>query len=274
MLIVLLPLCPPTLNAFCLHLIIITFTLNDELVICSLNVRIVNVIDVWRTLNPDGKGFTWQRTKPEVHCRPDYFMISSSLTTAITNAEILPGDKTDHSLITIHHASNSNPRGQGFWKLNTSFLLDSEYIELIKNTIDEVVKEYRNNDDVDTVLLWDTIKMQIRSSWLKYATEKKDKIKSKENTLESDICSLRKKLQEENLSDTVKRRGQITPVPKKNKPANLLKNWRPITRLNCDYKIAAKSITNCIKKVLPNIINNDQTGFLKKNYQGKYQARR
>ena len=34
-----LPLCPPTLFAFCLHFIIITFTLNDELVICSLNVR-------------------------------------------------------------------------------------------------------------------------------------------------------------------------------------------------------------------------------------------
>ena len=50
----------------------------------------LDLIDVWRTLNPDGKGFTWQRTKPEVHCRPDYFMISSSLTTAITNAEILP----------------------------------------------------------------------------------------------------------------------------------------------------------------------------------------
>ena len=39
MLIVLLPLCPPTLFAFCLYFIIITFTLNDELVICSLNVR-------------------------------------------------------------------------------------------------------------------------------------------------------------------------------------------------------------------------------------------
>ena len=57
------------------------------------------------------------------------------------------------------------------------------------------------------------------------------------------------------------RRGLITLVPKKNKPANLLKNWRPITLLNCDYKIAAKSIANRIKKVLPKIINNDQTGF-------------
>ena len=67
------------------------------------------------------------------------------------------------------------------------------------------------------------------------------------------------------------RRGLITLVPKKNKPANLLKNWRPITLLNCDYKIAAKSIANRIKKVLPKIINNDQTGFLKNRTIKKFQ---
>ena len=111
----------------------------------------LDLIDVCRTLNPDGKRFTWRRTKPEVHCRLDYFMISSSLITAITNADILPGYRTDHSLITIHLAGNNNPRGPGFWKLNTSFQLDSEYIELIKKTIDEVAMENRNNDDVDAV---------------------------------------------------------------------------------------------------------------------------
>ena len=65
------------------------------------------------------------------------------------------------------------------------------------------------------------------------------------------------------------RRGLITLLPKKNKPANLLKNWRPITLLNCDYKIAAKSIANRMKKFLPNIINDDQTGFLKNRFIGE-----
>ena len=108
-------------------------------------------------------------------------MISSSLTTEVTNAEILQGYKIDHSLITTHLASNNKPRGPGFWKLNTSFLLDSEFIELIKKTIDEVAIENRNNDDVDAVLLWDTMKMQIRSSSLKYAIEKKAKKRKKTN---------------------------------------------------------------------------------------------
>ena len=105
-------------------------------------------------------------------------MIISSLTTAITNADILP---CYHSLITIHLVCNNKPRSPSFWKLNTSLLLDSEFIELIKKTIDEVAMENRNNDDVDAVLLWDTMKMQISSSSLKYAREKKAKKRKKTN---------------------------------------------------------------------------------------------
>ena len=84
--------------------------------------------------------------------------------------------KIDHSLILIHLASNNKPRSPGFWKLNTSFLLDSYFIELIKKTIDEVAIENRNN-----VLFWDTMKMQIRSSSLNYAREKKAEKRNKTN---------------------------------------------------------------------------------------------
>ena len=61
----------------------------------------------------------------------------------------------------------------------------------------------------------------------------------------------------------------VSFLPKKNKPTNLLKNWRPITLLNCDYKTATKSIASRIRKVLPKIINNDQTGFLKGRFIGE-----
>ena len=69
------------------------------------------------------------------------------------------------------------------------------------------------------------------------------------------------------------RRDLTTLLPKKNKPGNLLKNWRPITLLNCDYKIAPKSIANPIKKFLPKIINNDQTGFFKRFIQENIRLR-
>ena len=57
------------------------------------------------------------------------------------------------------------------------------------------------------------------------------------------------------------RRGIIKPY--------FIKNWRPISLLNCDYKIAAKAIANRFKHVLPNLIDNDQTGFLKRRVIGE-----
>ena len=45
-------------------------------------------------------------SKPEIQCRLDFFLTSNSLSLAITKADILPGYKTDHSLITLQLANN------------------------------------------------------------------------------------------------------------------------------------------------------------------------
>ena len=38
----------------------------------------LDLVDVWRLLNPDGCRFTWCRQKPENHCRLDFFLVSQS----------------------------------------------------------------------------------------------------------------------------------------------------------------------------------------------------
>ena len=58
------------------------------------------------------------------------------------------------------------------------------------------------------------------------------------------------------------RQGIISLLPKGNKNPNYLKNWRPLTLLNLDYKILAKILANRLKVVLPNIIGDQQTGFI------------
>ena len=113
----------------------------------------LDLIDVWRVFNSDTKRFTRRRKKPEIHYRLDFFLTSTSLSPAVTKADILARYKTDHSLITLHLANNNNPRGPGFWKLNTLFLLDSEYVNVIKKAIAEVANEYNNNNEVYPVLL-------------------------------------------------------------------------------------------------------------------------
>ena len=340
-------------------------------------------------------------------------------------------------MITVKISTTTNPRRPGFWKLNTFLLTESEYVDLIRKTIQDVSKEYKDHREVDKILLWDVIKMEIRAASIKYAKAKKSHTRQKEHILEKDISAIEKELDQQHLSEADKeslhvalqikrqemeeiiryktagailrskikwynegerntnyfhslekrhfncktirnlktenniriskdaeilqeaktfyeslyfskidlstsnekedsffpenhkiklnynqkmscegllsaaeclqslktmdqvnllgqmayrqnfikcfgtmyllflidalnmsfskgylsisqRRGLITLLPKKNKPRQYLKNWRPITLLNCDYKIAAKSIATRLKKVLPYLINNDQ----------------
>ena len=65
------------------------------------------------------------------------------------------------------------------------------------------------------------------------------------------------------------RRGVISLVPKEDSNLLLLSNWRPITLLNVDYKIASKTIAKRIENVLPKLIHMDQTGFIKGRYIGQ-----
>ncbi len=65
------------------------------------------------------------------------------------------------------------------------------------------------------------------------------------------------------------RRGVITLLPKKSKDTRFLKNWRPISLLNTDYKILTKLLAIRVQRVIPYIINPDQVGYIKGRYIGQ-----
>ena len=58
-------------------------------------------------------------------------------------------------------------------------------------------------------------------------------------------------------------------IPKKNKDPLLLKNWRPISLLNTDYKLTTKCIGKRLEKVLPYLIDGDQTEYIKGRFIGE-----
>ena len=63
--------------------------------------------------------------------------------------------------------------------------------------------------------------------------------------------------------------GVITCIPKENKDRRYMSNWRPISLLNTDLKIASAAIANRFKQVLGGIMSDTQKGFMKDRFMGE-----
>ncbi len=147
-----------------------------------------DVVDIWRVRNPDTLKFTWyRRTRAGiVQSRIDYFFVSSCLTSMVTNVEIKPGIRTDHSLIKLTICSEKvNQRGKGFWKFNNSLLADSKYIDLVRDCIKETLSNH--SDLSDGGLMWDLVKCKIRGLSISYSVQKRRTEKEHENNLIKEI---------------------------------------------------------------------------------------
>ena len=64
------------------------------------------------------------------------------------------------------------------------------------------------------------------------------------------------------------REGILTLLPKPKKPRDQISSYRPITLLNCSYKILSGAIANRIENVIESVIGCEQTAFIKGRFAG------
>ena len=150
------------------------------------NIDRLDMVDIWRNLNPNLKRYTWRQRGVNISCRLDYFLVSLSIANCVKKVEITPGYRTDHSLIQIKFSKSNDKRGPGFFKLNVSLLLQHDYVEKIKKLICNKKQEYKQQN-VDPDLLWETIKSDIRGETIKYSSTKKKKREARVVEIEKEI---------------------------------------------------------------------------------------
>ena len=158
-----------------------------------------NLKDAFRYFNPDTSRFTWRRRNPIKQARLDYYIVSNPFTDLIDNCDIIPGYKSDHSICTLTIRTSKFIRGRGLWKLNCDLLSNSDYVDLINKTIQEVKSEYTvpvysvefidNPSDLDKEfiieedLLLEMIMFKIREKSIKFAS----KLRKSKNLLEKEL---------------------------------------------------------------------------------------
>ena len=97
-----------------------------------------DLCDIWRVRNMKSRQstFTQQHSSGFVQRRLYYIFISNTLQELVTTTEILTPISTDHFPVILSLSKgNDFLRGKGFWKFNSSFTKDQNYITEIKKRI-------------------------------------------------------------------------------------------------------------------------------------------
>ena len=153
-----------------------------------------NLLDIWRFKHENVKQFTWESNHtPPIKCRLDYFLISSLLLNIVNTCEISTCIKSDHSPVLLDLCITKQKKGPGYFKLNNSILLDNEYKEIIKRSV-QTIAEINEGSNPNT--LWEIIKGTIRNETIKYSTKKKRQEQNKEKQLQSELDHIVKQINE------------------------------------------------------------------------------
>ena len=162
------------------------------------------LIDTWRTLHPNELEYTWSRNNPLKCGRLDMIFVNAELISSVRDVIIKPGYRTDHCVVVMHMQLTEIDKGPGIWKFNESILQDTEYVSIVKSTINNTITQYaipvyneeyvtnENNFEsiqftIDDNIFYETLIMLIRGETVQYCKRKARKRRSKESELLSKI---------------------------------------------------------------------------------------
>ena len=224
--------------------------------------------DIYRILNPSTKQYTWHSNhKPPIFCRLDYFLISSNIVNSISVYKITTGIRSDHSIVYLNINVDNQPRGPGYFKLNNSVLLDIEYQEKIKLSIQEIANI---NSEANPNTLWEIIKGTIRNETIKYCSTKKKNTVKLEMQLKKDIDKLAVELSNNTDNEIIlininKKKSELNELTKAQTCGILLRakaEWIEGAEKNTKYFSnleKKKSENKTIKRIVKN--NNEYTNY-------------
>ena len=147
--------------------------------------------DVWRAFNPEKIRFTWKRMKPLTMSRLDYFLFLGATINMVTNCKILANSISNHSFVLIKLETITQLKGKGFWKWNTSFLKEKEYLDEINEMLDHAKMRYEN---LNKVYKWEMIKLDVQEISLQYGQLKAQRKKAQKQKLQNKLKQLEQKL--------------------------------------------------------------------------------
>ena len=92
--------------------------------------------DAWRCCNRNERMHSWRRGN--IARRLDYILIDDILNTNLESSKIEPIGFSDHLLVSIKLKLSNFKYGKSYYKMNTSILLNKDYVKIMKKEIPNI----------------------------------------------------------------------------------------------------------------------------------------
>ena len=119
------------------------------------------------------KGF-YENSIATLYCDTfGFFLVSDNMIRNDKSVAVSQSVMSDHKIVSLSLFNVPNKRGNGYWKVNNSILLDVNYITQIKQVISDFIVT-NAQEDMSPHTLWETLKCIIRGETIKFCVcEKK-----------------------------------------------------------------------------------------------------
>ena len=176
-----------------------------------------SLYDPFRESYPSQKRYTWRKKTPLKQARLDYFLISENLLSAVNKSTIDESYRSDQSVIILDISFVKFQKGKPLWKHNNSVLHDEDYLQISKDKISEIKKQYAvpvyKMENINIIpdeeiqftindqLFLDTLLMAIKGTSISYSSHKKKETEYKEKELIKNIKDLEANLSDSNINE-------------------------------------------------------------------------
>ena len=169
---------------------------------------IMNMSDTWHDLHEQLSGFTWCDGNDIPKSRIiDCVFLTENFIYNLDKIIIrrIPGTHSngyrlsDHGALKFSFKLCDNKRGSGYWKLNTSFFENADYINGIKDVINSI-----RNGDKSYIERWELVKYEIKQFSIRFSRNYHSSIRKRITDIENEISNIEDSASE-NINMTRKR---------------------------------------------------------------------
>lgn len=138
------------------------------------------LVDVWRTVNPDMRQYTFYSSAHLSYSRIDYVLFSQILVGNVIESEIHPIILSDHAPLSVRFVPNVTHNKTKQWRFNNSLLNDNDFVSMIEDRTQEFFS-FNLTPDIPIQTVWEAYKATCRGWIIGHASaKKKEKIAKKQ----------------------------------------------------------------------------------------------